>query len=67
MHVYSYKGVTASEPPNGVICVEDREGHIVALTTSIPHAVARFMQALPPKITLSAKLEESEMSEQETA
>lgn len=46
MIVYSYKGVTASEPPNGVICVEDREGHIVALTTSVPYAVARFMQAV---------------------
>lgn len=46
MYIYSYKGVRATEPANGVICVEDAEGHIVALTTSVPYAVARFMSAV---------------------
>lgn len=30
MNIYTYKGVTATEPPNGVICVEGEEGHILA-------------------------------------
>lgn len=46
MNIYTYKGVTATEPPNGVICVEDALGHIVALTTNLKHAAQRFVQAV---------------------
>ena len=46
MNIYTYKGVTATEPPNGVICVENQFGRIVALTTNVRHAARRFVEAV---------------------
>ena len=43
---YTYHGVAAREMPNGMINVQSRSGNYVALTTSVAHAVAKFVAAV---------------------